>query len=105
MKWDRDFVKARNPEGLSCTIEFSRDASKGAAIVVSGESGSGKTWSAKNQIPDDLGKENLALIYCSVDDNDGHSAIKADIGINAPFYGLSHVATGLLSMILSRLQY
>ena len=72
MKWDRDFVKARNPEGLSCTIEFS----KGAAIVVSGESGSGKTWFAKNQIPDDLGKENLALIYCSVDNNDGHSASK-----------------------------
>jgi hypothetical protein len=44
--------------------------SKGAALVVTGESGSGKSWFAKYFVPNKLGKDDTAHIYYTLSDED-----------------------------------
>lgn len=65
-------------EGDFDYVNFATDYSKVAALVVSGESGYGKTWFAQNYIPQKLGKQNLALIYYCVDSDEGQRRIRSD---------------------------
>ena len=77
LEWDESFVEPTNKDDLD-SIVFHSDSSKASALIVSGESGSGKTWFAQKYIPNKLGKQDLALIYHTISDDDGHKLIKSD---------------------------
>jgi hypothetical protein len=77
LPWDKNLVVPFGGSDLN-RIAFCSDSSKGSAIVVSGESGSGKTWFAQKYIPNKLGTQDLALIYCSIQDDDEYDRIKSD---------------------------
>lgn len=53
LEWNEFFVEPTERDDLS-PIAFCSDYSKGSAIVVAGESGSGKTWFSQKYIPNKL---------------------------------------------------
>lgn len=65
MKWERDFVVPRFPPAR---VHFSADVTKCAAVVIAGESGSGKSWFAKNWLPNE--HPDAYFIYHELDDGD-----------------------------------
>jgi ABC-type ATPase with predicted acetyltransferase domain len=67
--WEESFVVAEDPSQLD-NVNFPVDMSKGAALVVTGESGSGKSWFAKYFVPNKLGKQDPAHIYYTLSDKD-----------------------------------
>lgn len=75
--WDETLVVPMNEADLDL-VKLVVDPSMGTALVVSGESGSGKTWFAQNYVPHKLGKQDLALIYHSLDSYDGYKRIHED---------------------------
>ena len=66
--WTKDLVFTRTQSELN-NVNFPADRSKGAALVVTGESGSGKSWFAKNYKPYKFGPKSTALIYISLTDD------------------------------------
>ena len=69
IKWDEDFVIFRNlKKKEKPDVNFSQDMAKSAAAVITGESGSGKSWFVKKWLP--LKYPDASFIYHEIDDYD-----------------------------------
>jgi len=77
LDWERDLVEATKDK-----FYFPADLTKGQAVVISGESGSGKSWFAKKFLPKQL--DGASFIYHELGDTDPKSKDKATPGAFRP---------------------
>ena len=70
IKWDENFVIAKNltMKDEPPDFNFALDLTKSAAVVITGESGSGKSWFVKKWLPSM--HPNASFIYHELDDDD-----------------------------------